>query len=375
LETTARPRVATVDSLRAVAIVLVLLRHSTLEFPSLGGPLFRFMKNGWMGVDLFFVLSGFLIIDAWTRMARTSRDGQSGHPARRYLLKRALRIVPCYYFVLALTVLGVFPLYVFRQDHLAYRAFYHLLFLQDYLPADICVPFWSLGDEEKFYLLAPAFAFGLSRLASLEKQLGAIGILILCVAGVRFVTVSLHPETAEYAHFFPIARSPFHLCIDAFAVGVACSLLHGSTRARAFLAKGTRSRWLLGLGVAAFLVLTETEAWMDEPGIFRASLLFPCIALSFGAMLWALTSPEWQTTWFARSKTLQALARWSYPLYLTHFLFLRLAHRITLTLSPSPQILVQYVEFAFVWLTISFTAAILLHRGVERPFLQLKDRI
>jgi peptidoglycan/LPS O-acetylase OafA/YrhL len=360
--------------------VLVLLRHSTLEFPTLGGPLFRFMQNGWMGVDLFFVLSGYLIIDAWARMSnkRTPTPkgpGGAGHPVRRYLLKRALRIMPCYYFVLALAVLGVFPLYVFRQDHLAYRVAYHLLFLQDYLPADICVPFWSLGDEEKFYLLAPGLAFVLTRLPSLPKRLGALAVLILGVAIVRGVTVLRHPETAEYAYFFRIARSPFHLCVDAFGVGVACSLLHGSPRAQAWVTGGARSRFLLGLGVAAFVVLAEAEAWMDRPSAFRATLLFPCIALSFGAMLWALTSPEWQASWFARSRVMQALARWSYPLYLTHFFFIKLAHQVTLTLLPSPNLRVIYVEFTFVWLAISFTAAILLHRGVERPFLQLKDRV
>ena len=102
------------------------------------------LVNGWVGVDLFFVLSGFLI--AKHLLCRLADP--NGLALGAYIAKRALRIVPAYYAVLLLVAAGVVPIYTVAPEALALRLGYHALFLQDYLPANIVVVFWSLGVQE-----------------------------------------------------------------------------------------------------------------------------------------------------------------------------------------------------------------------------------
>ncbi|MBT6536612.1 MAG: acyltransferase, partial [Rhodospirillaceae bacterium] len=148
--------IAALDGLRAMAILLVLGRHAVMPFRQDGGMAFEIfgwqvatpLVNGWIGVDLFFVLSGFLISTGMIRRQHDFRLGQ-------YIARRALRIVPAYYAMLGIAASGLIPLYAVAPDMLGLRVFYHALFLQDYLPSGIVIAFWSLGVEEKFYIAAP----------------------------------------------------------------------------------------------------------------------------------------------------------------------------------------------------------------------------
>lgn len=134
------------DGLRGLAIILVVLRHAALPYwgtgeavlPVFGWDAATFMINGWIGVDLFFVLSGFLIS---FHIMRLGERISGPWPWKSYLAKRVLRIVPAYYAALFLVVLGAFPLFQFSQDYIGLRVAYHLLFLQDYLPANFIVAF------------------------------------------------------------------------------------------------------------------------------------------------------------------------------------------------------------------------------------------
>src|SRR5690606_20858790 len=130
------------DLLRTAAIFLVLLRHgSRSEGNGLSdGFLANLFKNGWVGVDFFFVLSGYLIASGIIR--RSSSNG--GFCPTGYIKDRILRIVPAYYVVLILCVVGVFPS---AAEVSAHSFFAHLFFLQDYTGSDINVAFWSLGVE------------------------------------------------------------------------------------------------------------------------------------------------------------------------------------------------------------------------------------
>jgi peptidoglycan/LPS O-acetylase OafA/YrhL len=149
------------DGLRGIAVLLVLLRHAAFPVAEQAGrPVWAVggydlaipLINGWIGVDLFFVLSGFLIASHLLR----NFDSPNSFSWKRYLAQRFLRIVPTYWFVLALAVMGAIPFFAVGPQSLGIRTAYHLLLLQDYLPPNIVVAFWSLGVEEKFYLLAPA---------------------------------------------------------------------------------------------------------------------------------------------------------------------------------------------------------------------------
>jgi peptidoglycan/LPS O-acetylase OafA/YrhL len=218
---------AWLDLLRSAAVLLVLFRHGERAVSAAGGPpasapgdpLQTLFLNGWVGVDLFLVLSGYLIGKGLIR----AFDATSAINVKTYFRARALRIVPAYVFVLLVTAAGLFPFYAVGGDEIARRVLYHLLFLQDYLPADINVVFWSLGVEEKFYLLAPILLYCLLKARKQGLALGLLLALLLlspCIKLAQFLSAASAPD---YDMFFASFRSPFHLSLEPLVVGVAIS--------------------------------------------------------------------------------------------------------------------------------------------------------
>jgi peptidoglycan/LPS O-acetylase OafA/YrhL len=197
-------RATELDSLRGIAVSLVIAfhvfkraayftKHETLYFISdLAGV-------GWMGVDIFFVLSGFLI----TSILLKTRD-EPGY-FKNFYARRALRIFPLY-FVFITLVLLLMPLLDPSFTPQIPRAFpYLLLYQQNWmgLLGDIqLTPFlaatWSLAIEEQFYLIWPAVVF-FARRDTLVKI--SIGVIILSIA-VRISGLFLWDDTAELARFF-----------------------------------------------------------------------------------------------------------------------------------------------------------------------------
>jgi peptidoglycan/LPS O-acetylase OafA/YrhL len=152
---------ADLDGLRAMAILLVLGRHSLRPFisedayqsvASVGSiDVTPLLLNGWIGVDLFFVLSGFLI----------GRQAWRGDSLRRFWFKRVTRILPAYGACLGVVAIGLTIAGAWKQRAADFLA--HLVMLQDYTGSVFVPSFWSLGAEEKFYLLAPLLVFVLGR--------------------------------------------------------------------------------------------------------------------------------------------------------------------------------------------------------------------
>ena len=208
------------DLVRNLAIVLVLLRHGERALQSTSQEPLDVLQtlfiNGWVGVDMFFVLSGYLIA-RHLFYAKTTRT----FAIRRYLAMRALRIMPAYVAVLVLVLAGAFPLYVVAPDWLAIRVAYHLLFLQDYLPSNINVVYWSLGVEEKFYLLAPLLILMLLRCRTGLLRLALLLALFSLPVVFRTAMFLRLPEAVDYAQFFVLFRSPFHMTLEGLVVGVA----------------------------------------------------------------------------------------------------------------------------------------------------------
>jgi peptidoglycan/LPS O-acetylase OafA/YrhL len=167
------------------------------------------LQNGWMGVNLFFVLSGFLICH---HILRRWGDGFRWADVRSYLLKRVLRIAPAYYAFLFIVASGCLPFHSVDPDRLGARVVYHLFFLHDYFGSDIVVAFWSLGVEEEFYLLAPFLLIPLLKMRSLGRVTLALTALFLLPLLMRGWSYAQQPQITTYEHCFNALRSPAHLC-------------------------------------------------------------------------------------------------------------------------------------------------------------------
>ncbi|TGP20539.1 acyltransferase [Mesorhizobium sp. M1D.F.Ca.ET.184.01.1.1] len=351
------------DLVRSAAILLVMLRHGERALHLAAGDadlgaLQTIFLNGWVGVDLFFVLSGYLIARHLLRAGVGSPDFRIG----RYLAMRALRIVPAYFAVLALVVAGAFPLFGVAPERLALRVVYHLVFLQDYLPSDIDVVFWSLGVEEKFYLLAPLLIFLLLRCRA--GWLQAV-LLLLCFAfPVAFRTVTylnLH-ETLDYLQFWPIFRSPFHMTLEGLVNGVGIAL----AQQRGLIVPSRRSGiCLLGGGAVVFCVWFASGDFMSSIDFFDASLEPALIAVLAGVLV--AGAVQLVGTPLPFTPFFHLLSRLSYSLYLVHYPLLPLVLALALPHGS--------VSFWAAYFFASAAAASVLHLAIEKPFLRWKDRL
>jgi peptidoglycan/LPS O-acetylase OafA/YrhL len=194
---------ADLDGLRAIAILLVLARHSLRPFISEDtyqpvaavGPvdLTPFLLNGWTGVDLFFVLSGFLIgRQAWRR------DGLA-----RFWFRRVTRIVPAYWTCLLVVAVGITLSGAWPRAGTGFAA--HLLMLQDYTGASFVPAFWSLGAEEKFYLAAPLIVSAVAFLPAVRLQGAALALLWALPVGLR-AWAAADVTVVSYETYFPAFR-------------------------------------------------------------------------------------------------------------------------------------------------------------------------
>ena len=356
------------DMVRALAILLVLLRHGVHLFPARPAedaghlPVWTFATNGWSGVDLFLVLSGFLITGVLIRLADKGGQIRPGI----YLRNRALRIIPAYYAALFLTAFGAFPFYAPDAAGMGWRIVYHLLFLQDYLPANINVAFWSLGVEEKFYLLAPFLVLLLLRLRRPAWQallLASLMALSPLARTMHFLTLDPAPD---YTQFFSEMRSPFHACLEPLLTGVAIAFLRQRLNVR--LSPSVARQVFLAC-LLVLVVWLSSHDFMARISLIDVTLQPLLLSTLFGVMVFAascldIASPP------PGELASRIIARLSYTLYLMHVPLIPLALAMaTGQAGPEP------IQFGAYYLCLSALGAMLLHIAVERPFLSLKQRL
>src|ERR1035438_7366873 len=174
-------RVPQLDFVRGIAILLVMEFHfntvPTTNVVQRGVE--RFLKaTGWMGVDLFFVLSGFLVGGLLVQESHRTGTIRIG----RFLLRRMFKIWPAYYFYLFYEI-------VLHRHPLSSFAWQNLLNIQNYAGTSL-VHTWSLAVEEHFYLLLPITLFAIYRIPKLRRRTPSI-LLFLClmVLCARVITV------------------------------------------------------------------------------------------------------------------------------------------------------------------------------------------
>jgi peptidoglycan/LPS O-acetylase OafA/YrhL len=363
-------RISALDGLRGLAVLLVVLRHAVHndvfgEAAVLPWPLQHVAWNGWIGVDLFFVLSGFLIS---LPFFRSSVPGAADRPRwREYLLRRSLRILPAYWVVLLVTALGLVPLFTVDPANLPWRVAYHLVMLQDYLGHQIVPVFWSLGVEEKFYLLTPLVVPAIARLRSPRRQVLAIAGIAAIAPALRLLTWIAAGPPADYPTQFALFRSPFHACIDGLAWGGLLAWLHTALPGWAAVA---RARWATRAGCALLLgALLSPELPRTLPTV----VLWP---LAVGAVMFLLVAgavegaPAGAWSW----PPARWLGRVSYSVYLVHYPAIPGAVALARWASGDSGAPPWPLFLAF-YLALTALSAQLLHFAVERPFLALKDRL
>jgi peptidoglycan/LPS O-acetylase OafA/YrhL len=357
-------RLPGLDLLRAAAIGWVMVCHAN-SFDLLPRDYF-----GWMGVDLFFVLSGFLIGGQLFRpMAAGAQPDYRGFFARRML-----RTLPAYLVVLAAYL--AFPRlweWPSRQPAWQFLTFTQNLFI-DPSRANSFSHAWSLCVEEQFYLALPLLiaAFGprATPRRTLALVLAVLGFGMLLRAGLWLGFVakppfgpSAAPGGASYMRFIYYST---WTRLDDLLAGVSLALVR-TFRPRLWSRLLARPNALLAAGVlgviAAILVFGRQIA-----GFWPSVFGFPLLAASMAALV-AAGSDRRSLIGRAALPGAGALAAASYSLYLAHKIAYRAVVRLMAHASPQLQ---AWTPLLAVCAALALGAA--LHLAVERPFLRLRDR-
>jgi peptidoglycan/LPS O-acetylase OafA/YrhL len=408
------PRHKYLDALRGVAILLVMGRHNFMA-PERAGvlqPIAEVWHHfGWAGVDLFFVLSGFLI----GGLVFQELKAHGSFDARRFWLRRALRIYPAYIAYLVWFVLWANYLAAVRPPDQslakATRSLWpNLLHLQNYLGSPVSHT-WSLAVEEHFYLLLPLVVLlllrhhrhrptaGASSTPGASSAVGAAGAAPLHPRAIAVVAygLALFCSAARiwtcYGVPFDLAshRFPTHLNLDSLFCGVLLAYLHHfSAPARAFAARHGAALLVLGcVLISPMLFLDITE------DVFVRTLGISFLQAGFGCVLFALAHAPQNTSRQAPQSTSQNLKWWlaalgswlalvlarigifSYPMYLWHqdLTNLRATEKILFLFTRTNlSAEFQWLYGMAAWLAMSMGVGALVMRIIEKPVLAWRER-
>ncbi|MES2017176.1 MAG: acyltransferase [Pseudomonadota bacterium] len=352
------PRNHGLDTLRALAIVLVVLHHYVL-FVS-GSDTFGWLGSiGWVGVDLFFALSGYLI---GNQIFAGLRAG-NGFSLPRFYARRLLRTLPNFYVLVALYYL--WP--GFRHDAPLLPLWKFLTFTQNInlTPGTAFSHAWSLCIEEQFYMLLPALALLLAALRWPLRWTWAL-VALTFAAGMAIRYQLWNTYVGEGGYFKYIYYSTF--CrFDELVAGVVLALLK-NYHARLWRALTANGNLALALGS----LVTALAFWLflqDREGQAITVFGFPLLALGFALLILAALGERS----ILRSVCVPGagkLALWSYAIYLTHKQLGILAREPLLRLGYGPESLMAIG----VVMAGSLAAGWLLHACVETPFMALRAR-
>jgi peptidoglycan/LPS O-acetylase OafA/YrhL len=358
------PRVCGLDTLRALAIVLVMLHHYAV-FVTRDDTFGWLGAVGWTGVDLFFALSGYLIGNQIFAALRS----EAGFSLKNFYARRLLRTLPNFYVVLALYYLWPW----FRGSAELIPLWKFLTFTQNYHlePGTAFSHAWSLSIEEQFYMLLPAAALLWAALGrSLRGAWCAIALVFAAGMLVRgyvwFDAVGGDPYWRH--HYYKYIYYSTFCRFDELVAGVALALLknHHPEAWRRVTAHGNLM-FAGACGVTAFAFWLFLD---DHYGFGVTVFGYPLLALGFSMLIVAALSPaSWLRT--TRVPGAASLALWSYAVYLTHKQVCILAGNYLRDLGYSPG---SPAAIALL-LALSVLSGWLLYKLVETPFMALRERL
>jgi len=332
-----------IQALRAAAVLVVVLYHL---WPAR-------LPGGFVGVDVFFAISGFLITGHLMREVQSTGRVQLS----RFWARRARRLLPASLTVLVLTAIAVVvvvPRSLWGQFLRAVAG--SVLYVQnwvlasdsvDYLAADnVETPvqhFWSLGVEEQFYVAWPlliALALVLARRRSVQRPRRTVGVLLAVVFAVSLVLSIVLTATDPASAYFVTHTRAWEFAAGGLLAIVAPDVLRAGTRARTLLA------WS-GWGMIALAVVTFTGA-TPFPGF---TALLPVVGT---LLVIAAGSPEgrWSPTPLAEFGPVRLLGDVSYSLYLWHWpLIVLVPYALGRDLDARVKLLILVVAVTLAWLS------------------------
>jgi len=355
---------APLDGIRGIAALLVVFHHCA-QFIAPSSPALRLIQScldfGWIGVDLFFVLSGYLITGILLD-TRTAPNYFSSFYGRR-----VLRIFPLYYFALTtILFLALLAANGWLMQVLPVRADWKLYYLyidnwwplrQDVYRPNIIGHFWTLAVEEQFYLAWPMLVFLISR----RRLMGLTIALSLTALAIRIYLcwVSDPPSRSVVENTF--AR------MDSLLLGALCACV---IREPAILARVQAALLpIFGLGIVGAVATNALSSWTM---LFTVG--FSLLAVAFSGLILHVAhvrSPANELQRFLSAPVLRALGKYSYGIYVYHVPLVMFSAALLPGLGLAGNAAFGFALTGLIVAT-SFLVARVSYDLLESPFLRLK---
>jgi peptidoglycan/LPS O-acetylase OafA/YrhL len=371
-------RYPALHGMRVIAILTVVAYHVTWIFMGEQGieldPLFFAQSlTVFFGMDLFFVLSGFLIGSILLRSMAKSGTQDIG----RFYVRRIFRTFPSYYLVLAILAVA-FPLTVAQRHHLGWEVLYATNFLPLNRGQTVMFWGWSLGLEEQFYLTVPLLFFALQRLSTVRARLALLFAMMATALALRLIIYFRYRPWSD-GDLYGALYFRTHTRFDPLVAGIILAVVN--------------QRWG-----------KELAKWLEDP-LHRAVVALPSLGL-----LWVLLRPSmfgieniqfvhlfaWGTLtsvmyfglvplalytngavcrWLSRH-TFRRMATLGYGVYLVH---IPIIDHVMVPIAKVAQD--RHVSMLLVWpaalastFVLAHVAGYVLHVLVEKPCLRLRER-
>ena len=355
------------DHLRALAILLVFLFHYNILSHGEPAWLHEAIKFGWTGVDLFFVLSGFLISSQLFQQIKNGK--RISFP--EFFIKRFFRIVPAF-----LVVVGVYFLFpIFHEKESLPPLWRFLTFTQNFglniRESGTFSHAWSLCVEEHFYLVLPILLIFLQTFPKVFRRAFLL-LIMLFIAGffVRHYSYQNlflpHANSDDgWMHWYKHIYYPTYNRLDGLLIGVSIAAVY-------IFAPGLWTRISKYGNVSILLgIFTLTIAYfvVESTKSYPASVFgFPLVAIGYGLLVTgAISTKSFLFRWQSRATTF--LATLSYSIYLSHKGMIHITQQFLTGYELSGNTTLILCSITCI------LGAILLHFLVEKPFLRLRDKI
>jgi len=348
-----------IDFLRGIAVLLVVFFHF---------PVVAVLDNmGWIGVDLFFVLSGFLVSGLLFKeyLLHGTVD------AKRFLIRRGFKIYPLFYLFMAVTFMTRL---VFHESFTLKETVGELLFIRNYT-GGYWVHTWSLSVEEHFYFLLVFGVLFLIKNDLLKRPrlvtLSFISIMVTCLA-VRIINSMLESRMGTNSLFNAWARYVHtQFRIDSLLFGVLLSYHYHLNKETFTRLIAKRRKLLLPVFIGGIL----PAVLLNRQGVFISTVGYSFLYIGFGALLLYFVTGNGMQEKLEKTfstpvvKMISYVGIYSYSIYIWH-VFVR---EYFISKMSAHWGLSKNMEFS-IYLVTSLLVGIVLSKYIEMYFIKIRDR-